>query len=95
MQYGPNKPTESMATVSLVTGVLGLLTSFCCGLLGLPLPIVAIVCGFMAISKINQNPQQYGGKGLAIGGLVCGFVAILIVILIFSLGMAARFGRMP
>src|SRR5438132_1254712 len=50
----PGSPTEPLAIWSLVLSLLGL---FCCGLLsGVP----GIICGHMALSKINKNPAVQG-----------------------------------
>jgi hypothetical protein len=43
--------------------------------------------GGIAMSKINAMPSVYGGKGMAIGGLVCGIVAIILSIALLALGM--------
>jgi hypothetical protein len=56
--------TEGLASASLI---LGILTPFC-GVSGIP----AIVTGHLALSRIRENGTQ--GKGLAIGGLVLGYL---------------------
>lgn len=76
---------QTLPTISLVLGSCSVLFSliFCCfgGVLGLPLGIAAGVTGFMAMNNVNQNPQKFGGKGMAIGGMITGGVGVL-----FSLG---------
>jgi hypothetical protein len=60
--------TEPLAIWSLVLSLVGL---FCCGfVLGVP----GIVCGHLALSKIQKEPALQG-RGLAIAGLVIGYVA--------------------
>jgi general secretion pathway protein G len=34
----------------------------------------AIICGHMALSRINRSPELYRGRGLAITGLVLGYL---------------------
>jgi prepilin-type processing-associated H-X9-DG protein len=83
----PTQPTTAVQTAplaiwSLVLGIVGLL---CCGLFsGIP----AVICGHMAQSRIKQSGGTLGGGGLAIGGLVTGYIGIVLtsimVIGIFS-----------
>ncbi len=61
--------TEPLAIWSFVLGVLSLI---CCGfILGIP----AVICGHLALSKFQKEPQLQG-KGLATAGLIIGYVAI-------------------
>ena len=62
--------TEPLAIWSLVLGILGL---FCCGHFA---AIPAIICGHLALSKIDKNPGLQG-HGLAVAGLVIGYFAAL------------------
>ena len=79
----PGSPTEPLAIWSLVLSLLGL---FCCGLLsGIP----GIICGHLALSKINKKPELQG-RGLAMAGLIIGYFAALfwLLYLIFFGGLA-------
>lgn len=67
---------QTLPIISLVLGIIGLLSSCCWG--GFPLGLIAIVCGYSGIRNINSNPQQYGGNNLAIGGIICGIVGFLV-----------------
>lgn len=67
---GQNK---TLAIISLVCGILGL--TVCCG--SFIVSIVALVLGFMARGKANQLPAQYGGAGLAMGGIITGALGLL------------------
>jgi hypothetical protein len=61
--------TEPLAIWSLVLSLVGL---FCCGFVfGVP----GIVCGHLALSKIQKEPALQG-HGLAVAGLVIGYVAV-------------------
>lgn len=76
-------PNQTLAIVSLVCGVLGL--TLCCGTLIVPL--VAVITGFMARGKANNDPANYGGAGLALGGLITGAIGVVgsILVLIYVL----------
>ncbi len=67
---------RGLAITSLVLGILSIPTL---GLLGLG-ALLAIVLGIVALVKAKNSPGEYGGKGLAIGGIVCGGLSVLIVI---------------
>ncbi len=71
-----DKPrTSGLAITALVLGILGLVSS--CFLIGVVPGIVAIVLGIIGISQTSD--PKVGGRGLAIGGLVTGILATLIV----------------
>ncbi len=61
-----------MAVTTLVLGILGLLM---CPLAG----IAAVITGIIALSRISSEPHRYGGRGMAIGGLVCGGVSLIVI----------------
>ncbi|MHA1628563.1 MAG: DUF4190 domain-containing protein [Candidatus Heimdallarchaeota archaeon] len=73
----PAKTDNSLGTVSMVTGILGLLCMP--GILG----IVAIITGHIALSR-GKNP-------MAIAGLVLGYISvagvILYLVLVITLGL--------
>ncbi|QJE98443.1 GYF domain-containing protein [Luteolibacter luteus] len=69
-------PSQGLAIASMICGIIALI--FCCGwVIALPLAIVAIVLGHIAISKVNANPQRYTGKGLARTGLITGYLGLV------------------
>lgn len=70
-------PTAGFAVAALVVGILSLLT---CGLMGLG-ALAAIVCGHLALSKISKSQGNLRGRGLAIGGLVMGYVSLLLAVI--------------
>jgi len=69
------RQTSSLAIVSLISGVLGwtLLPLLGC--------IVAILTGHLGRAEIRRNPDQYQGDGLAVIGLVLGYVGIALAAL--------------
>ena len=78
--YGTNVPGRSLpkgtAVASLVLGILGLLTSpfVFGGLLGL----LAVILGVLALGKVKRGEAD--GRGLAVGGIVTGALAMLAAI---------------
>ena len=65
----------------MVLGIIAVITCF----LGIIFDSIAVIFGHLSISRINKDPQNKGGKGMAIAGLVTGYIGILIFLaLIFS-----------
>jgi hypothetical protein len=70
------RQTSVLAIVSLVSGLLGwTLLPF----LG---SLAAVVTGHMARSEIRRAPDRLEGDGLAIAGLVLGYLSIALALLV-------------
>lgn len=82
-------PSSTLATVSLVFGLLCWVAVPVIG------SLVAIVCGHMARAEIRRAAGRLGGDGMAVAGLVLGYVHLatavvaLVVALLFFGGIAA------
>lgn len=83
---GAVNPTSGLAIASLVCGIASLLSCVCCVLL--PAPIAAIVCGHLALKDIASTVPAKEGRGMAIAGLVMGYVGIVVAILGMVFGLA-------
>jgi len=86
---GTGSVNQTLPIVSLVFGIV-LLCCYISPITG----IVALVTGFKGMQNANRDPQNYGGKGLAIAGMITGGVFFVIGLLywlyiIFVLGFAA------
>jgi len=68
----------------MVLGVGSVLLICCYG--GLPLGAAALITGFLGMRNADNDPTRYGGRGLAIAGMVLGIVSFLstFIFLIFS-----------
>jgi hypothetical protein len=78
---------QTLPTISLVLGILSVLMVCCYGGIWLGLP--AAVVGFIGMRNTDSDPSRYGGRGMAIGGMILGIVSFLgfvgwIIVLIFS-----------
>ncbi len=67
---------RSLPIISLLLGIFSIILG--CFLIGIPLGIGAIVTGGFAIRNENNEPDRYGGRGMAIGGVVTGAVGLAI-----------------
>jgi hypothetical protein len=68
------RQTSSLAVTSLVSGILGWT------LLPFIGTVVAIITGHMARSAIRQSNGQLEGDGLAVAGLVLGWVSVALLL---------------
>ncbi len=85
-------PMQTLAAISLGLGVGSVTVGWCCSL-GLLLGPAAMITGFIALSQNKSDPQKYGGRGLAIGGIVLGSIFLVsYVIFILIYGAALLFG---
>jgi hypothetical protein len=76
-----------LAVWSLVLGILAIvLTVVCIGpLLGIP----AVICGHLAYSRIKRSGGALSGGGMALGGLITGYLSIALIPLIGILAAIA------
>jgi hypothetical protein len=81
--YQPRQaaPTNGLAIASLVSSIAG----FFCGV-GY---IVGIVLGFIAMKQIDESGGTQQGRGLALAGVIIGFVAIGIGVLVLIIVLIA------
>ncbi|TAE38783.1 MAG: DUF4190 domain-containing protein [Runella slithyformis] len=71
--------TNTLALVSAIAGVLGLVLFFVLPGVGILLSLGAIILGFVGKSQIKKNDER--GMGLAITGIVTGFLTFFILLL--------------
>ncbi len=80
----PAVPAEakncSLAVWSLVLGILAVVLSVVCigPLFGIP----AVICGHMGYSRVKRSAGALSGGGLALGGLITGYLSIALIPLI-------------
>jgi type II secretory pathway pseudopilin PulG len=74
-----------LATASLVIGILNFLFL---GMFVIPI-IVGIIISVVALNKIKRSPYEYGGKSLAVGGLVTNIVSVVILVPIILIAAIA------
>lgn len=98
-QIGQNTPfqppvagggqNQTLPIVSLVFGIV----SICCYISPLT-GLVALITGYMGMKNANNDPNNFGGKGLAIAGMITGGIFFLLgvfywIYIIFIVGLAA------
>lgn len=85
MQPAYVSQNQTLPTISLILGIFGLLLICCYG--GIPFGLAALVTGYIGMNNANNDPVQYGGKGLAIAGLVLGGISFVLNVLFIILGI--------
>jgi Domain of unknown function (DUF4190) len=88
-QYQNRMQDQTLPTISLILGILSIVLICCYG--GLPLGLGAAITGFIGMNNANNNPMQYGGKGLSIAGLILGISSFLLTIIFIILGVLGSF----
>jgi hypothetical protein len=88
---GITPPTAGAAITAMVLGITGLAFMLGCGFFALPLPILAVVFGHVARAKIARSAGTMQGAGMAMSGLIMGYVGIALMIfpLLLLLGFFA------
>ena len=79
------KTTSTYAILSLAFGIIAWLMA---PLLG---AIVAVICGHLARAEIRRSPHPLEGDGMAIAGLILGYLQIALAVLL-ALIIAIFFG---
>ena len=92
-QYGQQMPpvqkTNGMAIAALIAGILGLTIFFGIG------SILALIFGYVARSQIKRSQGVEGGSGMAVTGIVLGWIGTIVMIAFFVAlfaGAIALFG---
>ena len=79
---------NGFAITGLVLGIFSLTIGLCC-CSGMPFSFLGLVFSIIGLSQINREPQRYGGKGIAIAGLVLSILSLLLSFLLMLLGSGA------
>jgi hypothetical protein len=81
---GPSGPRNGLGTAALVCGIVGFLLAIV--VLGGILGIVAVVLGIVALGRVRRG--EANNRGVAIGGIVTGALAIVLAGIIVAAGAA-------
>jgi len=95
--YAPARPSSGLAITSLVTGIGGIVFSWT--FVALLASIAAVITGHMALKQTRQD-STVGGRGMAIAGVILGYVgvailALTVVVGIFSFLFIGGIGFLP
>jgi hypothetical protein len=88
MRVGQN---QTLAIISICLGAASLTLGWCCHT-GLLMGPAAIILGAISLTQIKKDPQQYGGRGLAIGGIAIGSLFLVLYVLAILIWGLATIG---
>jgi hypothetical protein len=76
--FGLLPETSGKAIFSLISGLLFLI---------LPFSIVAVIFGHLSLSEIRKSAGRLKGKGLAVTGIILGYVGVTLIVGLIGLGI--------
>jgi hypothetical protein len=82
----PAVKNSSLAVWSLVLGILGLLLLLVC--IGPLFAIPGVICGHVAYSRIKRSNGALTGEGLALAGLITGYISIALAVVVIPMMVA-------
>jgi hypothetical protein len=68
--------TNGFAVAGLITGLISLLSFCCC--VGFPFNLLGLTFSIIGLVQINNRPDVYSGKGMAIAGLITSALSLLL-----------------
>ena len=80
---------QTLPIISLALGVFSLVLGFCC-FAGFPLGAAALITGFLGLNNFNRDSTRYGGRALAIGGMITGGIGFAISLLLLLTAVIKR-----
>lgn len=81
VHQGPTKPTPGIAVASLILGIVSIF--FCPIIMNIP----GLILGYSGKSKIDANPEQFGGRGVALAGIIVNWIAFALYAVIIAFGI--------
>jgi hypothetical protein len=82
----PQPKNSGLAISSLVLGIIGLVLLLVC--IGPLFAIPAVICGHMAYSRIKRSGGALVGQGIALAGLITGYLSIALSIFLIPMMLA-------
>jgi competence protein ComGC len=86
LQSTSQSKTSTLAIWSLVLGILGIVLLLAC--ISPLFAIPAVICGHMAYSRIKRSSGTLTGDGMALAGLITGYISIGLSVFLVPLMMA-------
>ena len=74
--------SSGLAIASMVLGIVGILA------VPIVCSIAAVICGHMARSQIRQGEGRVGGDGMAMTGLITGYLGLVIYLALIAIIIA-------
>jgi competence protein ComGC len=82
----PSVKTSSLAIWSLALGIAGVVLLIVC--IGPLFSIPAVICGHLAYSRVKHSVGALKGEGLALGGLISGYIGLALALVWIPMTLA-------
>lgn len=79
---------QTVPTIALILGILSIPLICCYGGIWLGLPAAGL--GFMGMRNADGDSSRYGGRGMAVGGMVLGVISFLASLVFAFFAIIAR-----
>lgn len=86
---GPATQQQTLAVASMILGLVGITFGWICG--GPFFALLAVVMGIVALFQIKKDPVRYGGKPMALIGLILGAIVLAIYVVIMAIWVIMMF----
>ncbi len=86
---GPATQQQTLAVASMILGLVGITFGWICG--GPFFALLAVVMGTVALFQIKKDPVRYGGKPMALIGLILGAIVLAIYVVIMAIWVIMMF----
>lgn len=83
---------NGFAITGLILGILSLVMCFCCA--GIPFNVLGIIFSAVALNQIKNRPDEFSGKGIALAGLICAILGLILGITILTVSMFMESGQL-
>ncbi len=90
MMVAVSPPNNTLALTSMILGIAAIVLAFIWGIGVIP-GIVAVILGHIGMGQIKSSGGTQGGNGMALAGLITGYIAIgiaviyvVVIVLVFS-----------
>lgn len=86
----PARPSSGVAIAAMICGIVGFVFSWATLFILIPVlvSIAAVILGHVALGQLKKNPNL-GGRGMAITGLVLGYIPIAITLILLVIAIIA------
>lgn len=80
----PQARNHTLPTISMILAISSILLVCCAG--GIWLGVPAAIIGFIGMRNADDKPQLYGGRGMALGGMIIGIITFFLSLVFLLFG---------
>ena len=81
-----------MAITGMICGIVSLPMLCCC--YGMPFNILGIIFSIIGLSQIKKSNPTQSGKGMAMAGLICSILSLVLFVVFLAFGIAMNVAQM-